>query len=87
MRILDHLGVLHQQLSAVHRFGRTTSTDTSQPNTVAQIWYPSDGISRNNGYGPDAVPGSGVNCQAGCRNTFEDSIKLLGDKLVSELEV
>lgn len=59
--------------------------------------YPNDGINGDNGHADDdvlyigftgqgAVPGSSANWKAGDRNAFEDSIKGLGDKLVSGLK-
>lgn len=59
--------------------------------------FPDDDINGNNGHGPDdvlflgftgqdAVPGSSADWQAGDRDTFEASIKDLGDKLVAGLQ-
>lgn len=59
--------------------------------------FPDDNINGNNGHGDedvlylgftgkDAVPGGDADWQAGDRNAFEESIKDLGDKLVSGLK-
>ncbi|KAJ5469233.1 Endo-chitosanase [Penicillium diatomitis] len=64
---------------------------------LAQMCYPNDGLTGDNGHGPDdvlyigftgsgAVPGGSADWQAGDRWTFEASIKDLGDRLVAGLQ-
>ncbi|KAJ6085115.1 hypothetical protein N7499_004744 [Penicillium canescens] len=80
-------------------WGDTNGADSTGEASIslAQMCYPNDGINGNNGHteddvlyigftGQGAVPGSSANWKAGDRDAFEDSIKDLGDKLVSGLQ-
>ncbi|CEJ90007.1 Putative Chitosanase [[Torrubiella] hemipterigena] len=65
--------------------------------SLGQICFPNEGIRGNNGHGPndvlyiaftgdEAVPGkNGANWKAGDKWTFEESIRGLGERLVSQL--
>lgn len=79
-------------------WGDTNGEDSTGEASIslAQMCFPDDGINGNNGHGEEdvlylgftgksAVPGSDADWKAGDRNSFEDSIKELGDKLVAGL--
>ncbi|KAF7718842.1 Chitosanase [Penicillium ucsense] len=80
-------------------WGDTNGYDSTGEASIAlaQMCYPNDGLTGDNGHGPDdvfyigftgngAVPGGSADWQAGDRWTFEASIKDLGDRLVASLQ-
>ncbi|KAJ5110399.1 hypothetical protein N7532_000934 [Penicillium argentinense] len=82
-----------------NQVGDTNGEDSTGEASIslAQMCFPDDDTNGNNGHGQedvlylgftgkDAVPGNDANWQAGDRNAFEDSIKVLGDKLVAGLK-
>lgn len=93
-------GPLTDKVQLYGIWGDTNGYDSTGEASIslAQMCFPNEGLNGNNGHGPDdvlylgfigqnAVPGSSANWKAGDRNAFEESIKKLGDKLVSGLKV
>ena len=81
-------------------WGDTNGYDSTGEASIAlaQMCFPNDGLTGDNGHGPDdvlyigftgqdAVPGGSADWQAGDRWSFEASIKDLGDRLVAGLQV